>query len=217
MAPSGAPSGVLLRRRAALFVAVRTLDGLRQPSSWRAARIGRRAESRRRPSAWPARHARRRRSAPHEPAQPVRVPHGSRQLWVYYPIGILSTFDLWIRMARKAMSDAPQTKEKTRTINMDRAAACAGDRVEGRDHHRRHRRHYRHAAPVVSDVGMMVERECSFVAAFVMAGLVTASRVYPICGSPLCGSRASPTSDAIHVFEPQLLKGRRGCPQQVRA
>ena len=30
-----------------------------------------------------------------------------------------------------------------------------------------------------------------------MAGLVTASRVYPTCGKYLCGSRAGPTSDAI--------------------
>jgi hypothetical protein len=38
-----------LRRRAALFVAAReTRDGLRQPSSWRAAPIGRQAEPRRR-------------------------------------------------------------------------------------------------------------------------------------------------------------------------
>jgi hypothetical protein len=29
---------------------------------------------------------------------------------------------------------------------------------------------------------------------------VTASRMYPTCGSFLCGSRASPTSGAIHVF-----------------
>lgn len=55
-------------------------DGRRQPCSWRAAHIGRRAELRRRPGAWPARHARGRRSAPHEPAQPVRVPHGNGQL-----------------------------------------------------------------------------------------------------------------------------------------
>ena len=32
VAPSGAPSGVLLRRRAALFVTVRMMDGLRQPA-----------------------------------------------------------------------------------------------------------------------------------------------------------------------------------------
>ena len=41
-----------LRRRAALFVAAReTRNGLRQPSSWRAAPIGRQAEPRRRPGA----------------------------------------------------------------------------------------------------------------------------------------------------------------------
>ena len=44
VAPSGAPSGVLLRRRAALFVTVRMMDGLRQPISWRVTRIGRQAE-----------------------------------------------------------------------------------------------------------------------------------------------------------------------------
>jgi len=32
VAPSGAPSGVLLRRRAALFVTIRMMDGLRQPA-----------------------------------------------------------------------------------------------------------------------------------------------------------------------------------------
>jgi hypothetical protein len=32
VAPSGAPSGVLLRRRAALFVTARMMDGLRQPA-----------------------------------------------------------------------------------------------------------------------------------------------------------------------------------------
>ena len=40
-----------LRRRAALFVAAPNMDGLRQPSSWRAARIGHQAEPRRRPGA----------------------------------------------------------------------------------------------------------------------------------------------------------------------
>ena len=40
-----------LRRRAALFVAAPNLDDLRQPSSWRAARIGHQAEPRRRPGA----------------------------------------------------------------------------------------------------------------------------------------------------------------------
>jgi hypothetical protein len=82
-----------LRRRGALRRAVRRSpsasgrafrdrpDGGRPPSasSWRAARIGRQAEPRRRPGAWPARHARGRRPAPHEPAQPVRVPHGNGQ------------------------------------------------------------------------------------------------------------------------------------------
>src|SRR5260370_42626386 len=33
-----------------------------------------------------------------------------------------------------------------------------------------------------------------------MAGLVTASRVYPTCGTHMCGPRASPRSDAIHVL-----------------
>jgi hypothetical protein len=58
-----------LRRRAALFVAAReTREGLRQPSSWRAARIGRQAEPRRRPGACLAGHARGRRirSHPHD-------------------------------------------------------------------------------------------------------------------------------------------------------
>ena len=40
-----------LRRRAALFVAAPNMGGLRQPSSWRAARIGHQAEPRRRPGA----------------------------------------------------------------------------------------------------------------------------------------------------------------------
>ena len=54
-----------LRRRAALFVAAReTRNGLRQPSSWRAAPIGRQAEPRRRPGACFARHARGRRIRP---------------------------------------------------------------------------------------------------------------------------------------------------------
>ena len=39
------------RRRAALFVAAPNMGGLRQPSSWRAARIGHQAEPRRRPGA----------------------------------------------------------------------------------------------------------------------------------------------------------------------
>ena len=79
VAPSGAPSGVLLSASGRAF-RDRPDDG-RPPSasSWRAARIGRQAEPRRRPGAWPARHARGRRPAPHEPAQPVRVPHGSGQ------------------------------------------------------------------------------------------------------------------------------------------
>jgi hypothetical protein len=166
----GAPGGAtvldvhaLLRRRGALQRAVRRSPSAsgrafrgrpnsgRPPSasSWQAARIGRRVEPQRRPSAWPARHARRRRSAPHEPAQPVRVPHGSRQLWVYYPIGILSRSVLWTTMAQKAKSNAPQAKEKTKTTNVDRHAVCAGDRVQDRDHHRRHRGYRRHAAPVV--------------------------------------------------------------------
>ena len=97
----GAPDGAtvldlhaFLRRRGALRRAVRRSpsasgrafrdrpDDGRPPSasSWRAARIGRQAEPRRRPGARPARHARGRRPAPHEPAQPVRVPHGSGQL-----------------------------------------------------------------------------------------------------------------------------------------
>ena len=55
-----------LRRRAALFVAAReTRDGLRQPSSWRAAPIGRQAEPRRRPGACLAGHARGRRIRSH--------------------------------------------------------------------------------------------------------------------------------------------------------
>jgi hypothetical protein len=48
-------------RRAALFVAAPNRGGLRQPSSWRAAPIGRQAEPRRRPGACFARHARGRR------------------------------------------------------------------------------------------------------------------------------------------------------------
>src|SRR4029077_2395662 len=50
-----------LRRRAALFVAAPNKGGLRQPSSWRAARIGHQAEPRRRPGACFAKHARGRR------------------------------------------------------------------------------------------------------------------------------------------------------------
>ena len=59
-------SASFLRRRAALFVAAReTRDGLRQPSSWRAAPIGRQAEPRRRPGACLAGHARGRRIRSH--------------------------------------------------------------------------------------------------------------------------------------------------------
>jgi hypothetical protein len=67
-----------LLRRAALFVAAReTRDGLRQPSSWRAAPIGRQAEPRRRPGACLA-TARPR--APH-PAPPRMTPHESAPRW----------------------------------------------------------------------------------------------------------------------------------------
>src|SRR6476619_7103219 len=86
-------------------------------SSWRAARIGHQAEPRRRPGARPARHARGRRPAPHEPAQPVRVPHGSGQLYVYYPIGILSRRGLWKIMAQESKSDAPWAQEKPKMFN----------------------------------------------------------------------------------------------------
>src|SRR6266550_2736118 len=34
----------------------------------------------------------------------------------------------------------------------------------------------------------------------VMAGLVTARRVYPTCGAQRCATRASPSCGAIHVF-----------------
>src|SRR5262249_23029867 len=48
----------------------------------------------------------------------------------------------------------------------------------------------------------------------VMAGLVPASRVYPTCSSLLCGSRACPTSDAIHVLNFSDRPRRRGCPRK---
>jgi hypothetical protein len=81
-----------LRRRAALFVAVReTRDALRQPSSWRAAHIGRQAEPRRRPGACLATA---RPQAPH-PAPPRMTPHESAPRWtgrigLYSPIGLKS-------------------------------------------------------------------------------------------------------------------------------
>src|SRR5919197_4049498 len=34
----------------------------------------------------------------------------------------------------------------------------------------------------------------------VIAGLVIASRVYPTCDALYCGTRAGPSSDAIHIF-----------------
>src|SRR4029077_11955138 len=82
---SGAPSGVLLRRRAALFVTVRMMDGLRQPAPRGQPVLAATRSPAAARGAWPARHARGRRSAPHEPAQPVRVPHGGGPA-----IGILS-------------------------------------------------------------------------------------------------------------------------------
>jgi hypothetical protein len=39
----------------------------------------------------------------------------------------------------------------------------------------------------------------------VIAGLDTASRVYPTCGTSICGTRASPNSDAIHPFNEMLF------------
>ena len=78
----------------------------RQPSSWQAARSGRPGGAPMPPECVLARHARRRRSTPHEPAQPVRVPHGSGQLRVYNPIGILSRGGLWTMMARESKSNA---------------------------------------------------------------------------------------------------------------
>src|SRR5262249_12722885 len=47
-----------------------------------------------------------------------------------------------------------------------------------------------------------------FSALTVMAGLVTASRVYPTCGTYQYETRASPSFDAIHVF----YSGRTDCP-----
>jgi hypothetical protein len=55
--------------------------------------------------------------------------------------------------------------------------------------------------------GALPALACALVAAMarffraVMAGLVTASRVYPTCGTQCRGTRASPSSDAIHVFK----------------
>ena len=150
VAPFGAPSGVLLRRRAALCGVV-AYDGRRQPSSWQAARIGRRAEPRRRPGAWPARHARGRRSVPHEPAQPVRVPHGNGQPEVYNPIGILSRGNLWATMARESKRNAPEAKKNSNSF-----ARCVIQRADGGFAHRgdrwRYRRCARHAASLVMAV-----------------------------------------------------------------
>jgi hypothetical protein len=40
----------------------------------------------------------------------------------------------------------------------------------------------------------------------VMAGLVTASRIYPTCGIQPCESRAGPTFAAIYVSLPSMNK-----------
>ncbi len=134
VAPPGAPSGVFLQRQAALFGG--RLNDRRQPSSWRAARSGQPGGAPTPPECVLAKHARRRRSAPHEPAQPVRVPHGSGQLWGYDPIGILSRGRLWTMMARESKSNALSAQKETKPISARAAHLAAG--------HFTCRRHPRH-------------------------------------------------------------------------
>jgi len=169
VAPSGAPSGVLLRRRPR-FAGVAWCPPLSSPAApcgWRhRRRLGR---ARRPPSAmllagssyWPPGGA----PTPPgcvacspRPRAPVRSTRagatGSRPSWERTTIGILSYRNIVKRRVvgkdgARNKTDAPSAQKKTKT-SAQRAVEDAVDYFAGGGHHRHDGRHRRHAAPVVT-------------------------------------------------------------------